>query len=747
MKNLRSIFGPRIAGVIGATLALVIVFQQPMLVNVARDRLFDQFQRISPRAYDSDLVKVVEIDDAALEKYGQWPWPRHRFATIVDNLNEAGAAAIVFDILFAEPDRTSPGNVSASWLDAPLLVPIVSELDASNLDELDHDSRFAAAIEAAPTVMHITARSGASTAVCPPVLEAARVQGVRPSDLARVAPSFRQIVPPLPIFRDAARGEGFARAALNDDAIIRTVPLIALACDGKEIYPSLVLEALRVAAPKLNPTLAPTDFVQEAVERPCKAHVTSTATQSVSQVALCSLRFPTSQDGQLWIHYSRLESIEKRRLSVVDVLEGETVSLSEIVKGRIVMIGASAEGLRDALITPLGDVRPGVHIHAEVVEQALSEETLYRAWDLMRPAEIGAAILVTLIMLLFLPRLSAAMGFSIWLILTAAFFAGAFCAFHFGRLLIDPVTPNLIIATSFFGSFVVMFQQEQIARKFIRGAFGKFLSPLIVERLERDPTLLKLEGQSREITAFFSDIRGFTSISEQMSPPEVTTLLNQYFTQMTRIVVNHKGLVDKFMGDGLAAMWNAPVDVTNHPAQAARASLQMLKSLEKLNAVWRENDQLPVPEIKIGIGLHTAEARVGNFGSEDHLEYSMLGDMVNLTSRLESLTKLYGAPIIMSKQTRECIPDFAGVLLGASTVVGRTDSTIIYALVGDDTVAAKLAFQSFRRSFEMGVVALENADAHAALDHFGACEQGETFGLEETIKSFKRRAEDMIRST
>ena len=742
----RNFFGPRIAGLIGGVLALALVFQQPALVNIARDRLFDQFQRMSPRDYDKRPVKVVEIDDAALEKYGQWPWPRHRFATIVDKLNEAGAASIVFDVILAEPDRTSPSNVASGWLNAPVLAPIVSELGAADLTTVDHDRRLAASLGAAPTVLHLTARAGASDGPCPPALEASRVQGMPASDLARVAPSFRQVVPPLAIFREAASGEGFARAALTDDAIVRSVPLIALACDGAEIYPSLALEAIRVAAPRLDPEFAPPAFTAAAANGACRAHVTGIARQSVSEVVMCRLHFPTTDDGQLWVHYSPLDSIAKRRLSVVDILEGDPATIADAVKGRIVMIGASAEGLRDVLITPLGDERPGVHIHAEVIEQALSGTTLFRAWDIMRPIEIIAAAFAALLLLIFLPRMPAATGFGVWVVLMAALFGGAYYAFSASRLLIDPMTPGIVLTSSFVGAFVVMFQQEQIARKFIRGAFGKFLSPLILERLERDPGLLKLEGESREITAFFSDIRGFTTISESLTPPQVTAMLNQYFTPMTRIVVDHKGLVDKYMGDGLAAMWNAPIDVADHPAQAARASLAMLKSLEKLNAHWRADKALGLPQIKIGIGLHTAEARVGNFGSEDHLEYSMLGDMVNLTSRLEALTKQYGVPIIMSEHTRERIPDFAAVPLGAFTVKGRSDATVIFALVGDEAVAAKPSFQSFRKSFEAGVVALEDGDAFGALDHFGACRQGETFGLDAALEIFIEHAEKMRHS-
>ncbi|MEO1136857.1 MAG: adenylate/guanylate cyclase domain-containing protein, partial [Pseudomonadota bacterium] len=746
MSSRRQLFGPRLAGFAGGLLALALIFQQPALVNIARDRLFDQFQRLAPREYAQMPVRVVEIDDAALARYGQWPWPRHRFADIVDKLNEAGAAAIVFDVIFAEPDRTSPGNVAASWLDVPELAPVLAELGAADLANVDHDARLAASLAAAPTVMHLTARADASAAQCPPALAEARVQGMRARDLARVAPSFRQVVPPLPIFREAASGEGFARAALSDDAIVRSVPLIALACDGTEIYPSLALEAIRVAAPRLDPQFAPAAFVDAAANNACRAHITGIANQSVSEVVMCRLRFPTTDDGQLWVHYAGRDTIDQRRLSVVDIIEGDAAAIRDAVAGRIVMIGASAEGLRDVLITPLGDERPGVHIHAEVIEQALAGETLFRAWDLMRPLEIVLAALVSLLLLAFLPRLSAAAGFGVWLVMMAALFGGAFAAFSASRLLIDPITPGLVVALSFVGAFVVMFQQEQIARKFIRGAFGQFLSPLLLDRLERDPTLLKLEGEQREITAFFSDIRGFTTISEQLSPQQVTAMLNQYFTPMTRIVVDHKGLVDKYMGDGLAAMWNAPVDVSDHPAQAARAALEMLNALEKLNAGWRADKALSVPDIRIGIGLHTAEARVGNFGSEDKLEYSMLGDMVNLTSRLESLTKQYGAPIIISAQTRERIPDFAAVPLGAFTVKGRSDPTVIFALAGDEALAAKPAFQSFRRAFEAGIVALEEGDAYSAVDHFRACRQGETFGLEGAVDYFLAHAEGAVQT-
>ncbi len=734
----RRFLWPRLAGILGAALALAAAFQQPGLLDSARDRIFDQYQRLSPRQSEAPPVRVIEIDDTALERYGQWPWPRHRFAALVDRLNEAGAASIVFDVIFAEPDRTSPSNVAQNWVDAPALVPVVRELTAADLESADHDRALAAALSRAPAVLHLTSRSTASQSDCPAPLAASRVQGMNAEALARVAPSFRQVVAPLAVFREAASGEGFARAGLSNDAIVRSAPLIALACDGRDVYPSLAVEALRVASPRLDPAFAPKGF---EAGKACRTHVTGAAGQAVSGVHVCGLRLPTTEDGRLWIHYASSDRIEQRRLSIVEAFEGDASALAQEVRGRIVLIGATAEGLRDVVMTPLGDERPGVHVHAEIIEQALAGKTLFRAWDLMRPVEIGVAIVICLILLALLPRLSAAIGFSALLVLLAALFGGSFYAFRFERLLIDPVTPGLILAATFASAFVVMFQQEQIARRFIRAAFGKFLSPLIIDRLERNPRLLRLEGEEREITALFSDIRDFTAISENLEPRQVTTLLNQYFTPMTRIVTEHEGLVDKYMGDGLAAMWNAPVDVEDHAAQACRAALGMLQALEKLNAGWRAESGFSIPRVSIGVGLHTAVARVGNFGSEDHLQYSMIGDMVNLTARLEAATKEFGAPIIISAETKSRAPGFAAIALGEIIVKGRSEPTAVYALIGDESVAASNDFTQLRASVEAGMKAMRADQHRAALDSFRKARAGKTFGLESALALLEEKVE------
>lgn len=738
MKRLRQSWLPRLAGLLGAALGLALVHFAPGLTTVARDRVFDQFQRLAPRAPAADPVRVVEIDEAALDAVGQWPWPRHRLAEFADRLNDAGAAAIVFDILLAEPDRTSPANAARNWTDDPALNAIRAELGAAEIAEADHDRLLAAALARAPTVLNISAGPDAAQD-CPAPLRSSAVQGVTAADIAAFARSFRQPVSSLPELRAAASGEGFARAALAGDAIVRAVPLIALACDGRELYPSLAVEALRVAAPRLDPRFAPEPYIA-AGKRPCRTHVRIVEGAAVSQVMVCRLAMPTNEDGEMWVRYSSRETARRRALSAADLFTMSGDELANAVGGRIVIIGAAAEGLRDTLITPLGDERPGAQVHADVIEQALSGVMLQRVDDVMRPIEIGGALALAAVMIILMPRLGAGAGFAMFAALSAAIFAGAFYTFAVRGVLADPVTPWLILGPAFVGAFVVLFEQEQHARRFIRAAFGKFLAPEVVERIEKDPSLLRLEGETREITAFFSDIRGFTGIANKLSATQTAAFLNQYFTAMTRIVTEHDGLVDKYMGDGLAAMWNAPLDVERHTEKAARAALAMLRELETLNARWRAERSLPVDAIRIGVGLHVDEAQVGNFGSEDHLEYSMLGDMVNLTARIETLSKIYRAPIILTAAVRERIPEFAIVPLGAATVAGRADAVVLFALAGDEKVAALAAFAAFRRRMETGVAALEAGDVETARHAFADCLKADCFGLDDTVAYFSALA-------
>lgn len=677
----------------GLVIGVVVAVMQPPALERLMLSAFDQYQRWQPRERVQDTVRVLEIDDAALAQFGQWPWPRDRLAELTRRLEAAGAAAVVYDIIFAEADRSSPLRMLQTWTGTADLQGPLQMLE-SVLGELwDYDQQFAQALREAPSVLHLTAQAGNQAGPCPPPLAAAVVKGLTPTQLSSVATSYKHLVPALPVLREASHGEGFAKAGLGSDAVIRSVPLIALACYGQSMYPHLAVEAMRVAAPRLAADSRPAGMQQALQRERCSTHVNGVADQLVSNVRVCGVSVPTTPEGGLWVHYSPAMTTAQRGLSLAQVWDWDASQWTQELGGKIVFVGATAEGLRDFVVTPLGDERPGVHAHAEVVEQILAEQTIYRAWDLFRPVEMLVGVVLGLAVVLVLPQLPATLGFVVWLSGLALSLGLGFVAFFQWRWLLDPVTPMVIVTASFLPLFVVMFQQEQNARRFIRGAFGKFLSPLLLERLEEDPGLLKLEGESRDITAFFSDIRSFTTLSESLSPQQVTTFLNQYFTVMTRLVVENRGLVDKYMGDGLAAMWNAPVDVEDHSRLACEAALAMQQALGPLNERWQADPDLPLPTVRIGIGLHRGPCRVGNFGSEDHLEYSMLGDNVNLTSRLESLTKDYGVGIIGSADLRAAVPDLAWVALGAFTVKGRSVPTEIFALLGDAALAADPQFK------------------------------------------------------
>lgn len=736
----------RIAGAGGLLLGLVLVLLDPALLTAARDRAFDQFQRIAPREPSPALsVRVVEIDDAALAAHGQWPWPRHRLADMVDRLGQAGAAVVVFDVLFPEPDRTSPARAPESWVADPSLAGLSDRLKTLRSPTGDHDRRFAEALQGTPVVLNVTAPRGgadASAAPCPPAFPAARVDGMRPQDVARTAGTFRGLVAAVEPIRSAAAGEGFGRVSFTEDAVVRRVPLVAVACDGARLVPSFSVEALRVAAPRLDPAIAPPALRRAGLRGGCRTHLTGVDAAAVSQVHVCGLHLPTASDGGLWVRYTAPGEREKaRRIAVDQVLTGDAADLRAAVSGKIVLIGATAEGLRDIFVGPLGDERPGVHIHAELLEQILDRETLSRTDDLLRPVELALALAFAVALLWLTPRVSALAAFGVWLFLTVNVFIAAFVGFSAFGTLLDPVGPGLILALTAAPAFVAQFQQDQSSRRFVREAFGRYISPVLLDRLEKDPSRLSvLDGETRTITALFSDIRGFTTISETLQASQVKRLLNAYLTPMSRIVMDRKGLVDKYMGDGMAAMWNAPLDVPDHAALACRAALSMQSALVELNRRWAADPDLPIPPLRIGVGLHTGEAQVGNFGSDDKIEYSMLGDTVNLASRLESLTKTYAVGVLISEAVRDAAPGFATVPLGAVTARGRAGSTRIFALVGDEALARDEAFGRCRDAVARAVDALAENRTEEALKALDGCRDAERFGLADAVAALRKSA-------
>jgi adenylate cyclase len=442
--------------------------------------------------------------------------------------------------------------------------------------------------------------------------------------------------------------------------------------------PSLSFEMLRVA------TGSDTIFIKST-------------DAGITRVAVKGFAVPTDRNGQLWVHFAAYDP--SIYVSALDVLEGKVDA--DTIAGRLVLIGTSAAGLLDVKTTPISPVMPGVEIHAQILEAALTGGLLSQPlWGPL--AEFLSAVILGLAVIWFAPRLGPKS-----LIAVGAFFATLLVGtswYYYSqhRLLIDSTYPLLSTTAIYLTLIFSSFAREQAQRRQIRSAFGQYLSPALVEQLAQAPERLVLGGEEREMTIMFSDMRGFTSISEtyKNDPQGLTGLMNRFLTPLTNAVLDRKGTIDKYMGDAIMAFWNAPLDDKEHQINACEAALDMLEQVDALNKEREEEAQegghAYIP-LNIGVGLNTGTCVVGNMGSDLRFDYSVFGDSVNLASRLEGQSKEYGFPIIVGSNTALAAKDrFAILELDFIMVKGKTEPEVIYAIAGREDTAQSARFQRLR---------------------------------------------------
>jgi len=671
-----------------ATLAVVFTFgglQRPAIDRVT-NLVFDAYQRLMPRTEAGAPIAVVDIDEASINTLGQWPWPRTTLAQLVDRLGQAGAATIVFDIVFSEPDRTSMAAQAEQLRLAGAEVTLPPGGAVSN------DTAFADAIGRNSVTLGI-AISNETTAPLPKPKGGFAFGGEDPKTYL---PTFSGGVSNLDELTSAALGVGSFSFPTGADGVVRTVPLI-FSAQGS-LYPSLGLEALRVAQGAGSYVVRSTGASGEA------------NTGNAAMVALRdgALDVPTGPLGDFWIYYSGIPSMPV--VPAAEVLTGDMAALQAAVGGRIVLVGTSAVGLRDIVSVPMGYSVPGVKVHAEIIDQVVGQTFLTRP-DWAQGAELSATVILGLVLLFVAGRTGALVTSGVALVLVAIAFGASWWAFASQRLLLDPLLPGLAVGLCFLVTTPILLLMSDRERAFVRGAFGRYLSPTLVERLSANPQALVLGGEERELTVLFSDIRGFTSMSEKMNPTELTALLNGFLTPMTDILLASEGTIDKYMGDAIMCFWNAPLDIAEHERKACLAALRMVDSLVELN---RGRDKL----LKVGIGLNSAPCCVGNLGSAQRFSYSAIGDGVNLASRVEGLTKAYGVSVLVTEPTRQAAGDLAFLEVDLVRVVGRADAVPIHTLIGDDTVAKTPAFQALATDHAELIAAYRAADpdrAEAAL--------------------------------
>ncbi|WP_316188911.1 MULTISPECIES: adenylate/guanylate cyclase domain-containing protein [unclassified Bradyrhizobium] len=661
----------------------------PAPVQEVRVRTFDNFQALRPRVKTIRPVTIVDIDEASLAspKLGQWPWPRTRLAEIVTDLTRLGAVVIAFDAVFAEPDRLNPDIAADTFQD----------LDEATRDKLralpSNDQVFADALRKSLVVLGESGgpivQSNLDKTL--PVTGLA-VRGAEPQPFMW---NFPGLLRNLPVIEHAAAGRGLFTIKPERDGIIRRVPMIMVA--QGVVMLSLSFEMLRVAGRS--------DTI-----------LTKADEGGIISLSFPGLVIPTDANGQLWLHYAPHDP--SIYVSAIDVLEGRVPP--EKIQGKLVLIGTSATGLNDIKTTPVSPAMPGVEVHAQVLESALTGAIVRQPnWGFA--AEFFVAVTLGLLVIGFAPQLGA-----VTLVVAGGVFATLligiswYCYTQY-RLLIDFTYPmfstTAIYLTLIFASFV----REQSQRRQIRSAFGQYLSPALVEQLAHSPEKLVLGGEEREMTIMFSDVRGFTTISESYKhdPQGLTRLMNRFLTPLTNAILLRKGTIDKYMGDAIMAFWNAPLDDPQHQLNACEAALDMLERVDALNKE-RESEaehggHVYIP-LNVGVGLNTGTCVVGNLGSDLRFDYSVLGDSVNLASRLEGQSKEYGFPIIVGSKTALAVKDRLAILeLDFIMVKGKKEPEVIYAITGREDVMYSERFQQLRNLTIETLAAYRSRDWEEAL--------------------------------
>ncbi|MEM8662537.1 MAG: adenylate/guanylate cyclase domain-containing protein [Pseudomonadota bacterium] len=676
---------------------LAVRLQDPAAMRQMRNLVFDEYQRFHPHSFDpASPVRLVTIDEASLERLGQWPWPRAMLATIVAELRAMGAAAIGLDLILAEPDRMSPENIAKLLPEGPKRDALIASLQ----DAPRNDILLATALLDGPTVLGISldddaplpGMAGASGA--DEAFAATKAGFAFAGDDPRAfLPGFDSATPPLALLSQAAAGLGALNWVPDRDRVVRTVPLLFQLGDGSFV-PGLAAEALRVA-----------QGASTIVVRASNASGQSAfgAKSGVNAVRIGAFDVPTTGAGGVRLHFSPTPA--ERQIPAWWVLEG-VVDPDEIA-GRIVLIGATAPGLFDIQASPIEEAIPGVEIHAQLIDHIVFGTGLERpdwAAGLEFLVFVGLALVFAVAAGVLAPFTNIAFG----LITLSAVAGGSYYAFLDKGLLVDPSFPVLFGALALLATTSWVAIREGSERRWVRGAFGRYISADLVEDLATNPDRLSLGGEIRPMTILFTDIRGFTTISEGMDAQSLTAFINAFLTPLTNVILSHRGTVDKYMGDAIMAFWNAPLDDPDHATHAAEAALEMMRALDRFN----EAQAGVYKPVSIGIGLNTGECCVGNLGSDQRFDYSVIGDDVNVASRLEGQTKTYGVPILVGPRTAKAIvgAGYEVTALDEIKVKGKDIAIEIFALLGGPNHPVAEAFAAGRGALDTLVAAHRAGD-------------------------------------
>lgn len=614
----------------------------------------------APRVVD-DRITILDIDEASLKTIGRWPWSRDKMASMVDKLyNDYGIAAMGFDVIFAEPDISS-GIATLDQLSKGALVGEAGfrQRYAALRPSLDFDGRFASAL----TGKTLALGYYFITPGLPEGVTGALPQANLPA--SALGEHQRSLVEAigyganLARFQQAAGIAGYFSVLPDEDGTIRKVHLLTRYQSG--LYESFSAATLRAAmgAEPLKAGVEASRFLGVAYRQPW--------------VEVAGIKIPLNADGSAWVPYRAGAPFPY--VSAKEVLAGRTDK--GVLENRVVLVGSTAPGLADLRVTPFSGSFPGVEIHAHMIAGMLDGTAGYTpAWA--RDASLLATLLAGLALLIALPIIGPVRGLMLTALLLGAL-AGAQYAAWKQHWVLSMAAPLAAILGLYMLSAAYGFLAEARNKRQITKLFGQYVPPELADKMSQDPTHYSMEGQSREMTVLFSDIRGFTNFSEALPPTELAEVLNAYLSTMTQIVQDHRGTIDKYIGDAVMAFWNAPLDMPDHAEQAVQTALDMQAALVALNERFAARGW---PDVKIGVGVNTGRMSVGNMGSEFRLSYTVMGDAVNLGSRLEGITKQYGVGILATETTVAADPAHQFMKIDVVRVKGKETPVAIYQPLG-----------------------------------------------------------------
>lgn len=619
----------------------------PKILIQFENTIKDSFFVIRGEAHKDNRVAVIDIDEKSLKELGQWPWSRDVLATIIDNLTQSQVAAIGMDVVFSEPDRSSPQRVLR-----------YSKLPIKTTSLPDYDAIFANSLSLSPVVSGyiFSTQNDGVQAQRSPRSKAIIIEKNKPE--SSFLPNAHRPILNISSIENSTYSSGFLNSVPDYDGIVRSAPSIIKYNDI--LYPSLSVELIRLVTKAKTLTV---QYNQAGVEH----------------LLIGQIKIPTDLYGNIRINYTG-QSPAYTYLSAVDIYNKQ-FDPSDLAH-RIVLLGTSSAGLYDLKSSPFNAVLPGVEVHAHLLDNILNQNIISKPqWGLTFDILSIFVLMIILLCSLLSERFFISSACVVILVFTVLI-AHYILMFHYGLIFNTAFLLFSLLCFYFLGT-LVNYLYVYKNKELIKQKFSKKVSKQVMESLINQHEKLGLQGETKEVSIFFSDIRNFTQISEQMPSPKILIkFLNRYMTPMTDIIISNQGTVDKFIGDSIMAYWNAPNELSHHANHALNSAIEQLNALEQLNAELQHTD---LPKINIGIGLNTGKCIVGEMGSLGRSDYTCIGDAVNLASRLEVLNKKHKTQIILSEFFVNALhkpEQYVITSLGKEIIKGKTKPVRVYSCTG-----------------------------------------------------------------